>query len=489
MESERVSLTNDYTEVIQRLPISLRLAYGIGHILNDICASMWFTYLLVYFHLVLGFNATLAGVILLIGQVADALATPFVGFYSDKYDELWFCKYGRRKTWHLIGTLCVLFAFPFIFSPCIGCENSHKWAQLIYYATFVVIFQFGWAAVQISHLSLVPELTPTEYERSELIAIRYSFTVLSNIFVYCIAWAVFHITNNKDSSSQIGPNDAKKFQNILFIGIGIGSIASVLFHIFIKEGAVNISNGLLQRNTRTVSVLLTDIRLYQVACVYMSTRACVNLLQIYIPLYLHKSLNMPATSLAVIPLVIFLSSFAMSLIIEKLNTKVGRKISFCFGVILTICACIWIQLGTDITYTNYQIYVISLLLGSAGSIILVTSLGVTADYIGQNTDSGGFVYGILSFTDKLCNGLAVIIIQYLESWFSSTIFYKDVVVYVCGSFAVFALLIILWIKPFSHSTAYTAVPSDQTVQHDNTFVSIASSENEPGNLLGQELAT
>ncbi|XP_076636394.1 major facilitator superfamily domain-containing protein 12 isoform X2 [Colletes latitarsis] len=450
---------------------------------------MWFTYLLVYFHLVLGFNATLAGVILLIGQVADALATPFVGFYSDKYDELWFCKYGRRKTWHLIGTLCILFAFPFIFSPCIGCENSHKWAQLIYYATFVVIFQFGWAAVQISHLSLVPELTPTEYERSELIAIRYSFTVLSNIFVYCIAWVVFHITNNKDSSSQIGPNDAKKFQNILFIGIGIGSIASILFHIFIKERTVNISNGLLQRNTRTVSILLTDIRLYQVACVYMSTRACVNLLQIYIPLYLHKSLNMPATSLAVIPLIIFLSSFAMSLIIEKLNTKVGRKISFCFGVILTICACIWIQLGTDITYTNYQIYVISLLLGSAGSIILVTSLGVTADYIGQNTDSGGFVYGILSFTDKLCNGLAVIIIQYLESWFSSTNFYTDVVVYVCGSFAAFALLIILWIKPFSHGAAYTIVPSDQTIQHDNTFVSIASSENEPGNLLGQELVT
>lgn len=45
--------------------------------------------------------------------------------------------------------------------------------------------------------------------------------------------------------------------------------------------------------------------------------------------------------------------------------------------------------------------------------MLVTSLGVTADFIGQNVDSGAFVYGIMSFTDKLCNGLAVMLIQYL----------------------------------------------------------------------------
>lgn len=63
-------------------------------------------------------------------------------------------------------------AFPFIFAPCAGCENSHKEAQLFYYALFVIIFQFGWAAVQISHLSLIPELSPNENDRTKLTAIR-----------------------------------------------------------------------------------------------------------------------------------------------------------------------------------------------------------------------------------------------------------------------------------------------------------------------------
>ena len=55
---------HDYTEITTRLPIKLRLTYGVGHVLNDICASMWFTYLLVFFHLVLKFDSALSGVIL-----------------------------------------------------------------------------------------------------------------------------------------------------------------------------------------------------------------------------------------------------------------------------------------------------------------------------------------------------------------------------------------------------------------------------------------
>lgn len=63
------TISDDYTEVYQRLPFKSLLAYGVGHVLNDVCASMWFTYLLVFFHLVLEFDNWQAGCILLVGQV------------------------------------------------------------------------------------------------------------------------------------------------------------------------------------------------------------------------------------------------------------------------------------------------------------------------------------------------------------------------------------------------------------------------------------
>lgn len=43
------------------LPSAQRLSYAVGHFLNDLCASMWFTYLLVFYHSVLGFQSFYAG--------------------------------------------------------------------------------------------------------------------------------------------------------------------------------------------------------------------------------------------------------------------------------------------------------------------------------------------------------------------------------------------------------------------------------------------
>ena len=156
-----------------KIPFLVKIAYGTGHVLNDMCASMWFTYLLIFFHKVLGFRHVIAGALLTIGQVSDGLSTLLIGFVSDRKTNLAFCnRYGNRKAWHLIGTICVLFSFAFIFSPCIDCDDASENVQMAYYAAFIVIFQFGWAAVQISHLAMIPELTSCKNENTVLTSIR-----------------------------------------------------------------------------------------------------------------------------------------------------------------------------------------------------------------------------------------------------------------------------------------------------------------------------
>ena len=52
----------------ERVPFKVKAGFGAGHILNDMCASMWFSYLLLFFHKVLQFDNALSGVILLIGK-------------------------------------------------------------------------------------------------------------------------------------------------------------------------------------------------------------------------------------------------------------------------------------------------------------------------------------------------------------------------------------------------------------------------------------
>ena len=172
MEDESEALAVNYAVVGERkapLTWRTRICYSVGHVLNDLCASMWFTYLLVYLHKVVKFSNTNAGALLLIGQVADAMCTPLVGIASDRTGRF---KYGRRKLWHLVGVIFVTLSFPFVFNPCLGCENADQWKKFLYYATFIVLFQCGWAAAQISHLSLIPELTDDNNEKCGLTSMR-----------------------------------------------------------------------------------------------------------------------------------------------------------------------------------------------------------------------------------------------------------------------------------------------------------------------------
>ena len=72
---------------LSNLPWKTKLFFSFGHIYNDLCASIWFSYTLIFFQM--QFRGTIAGILLLLGQVADAVATPFVG-YESKYFVLFF---------------------------------------------------------------------------------------------------------------------------------------------------------------------------------------------------------------------------------------------------------------------------------------------------------------------------------------------------------------------------------------------------------------
>ena len=109
-----------------QLSWSTKFSYGVGHVLNDLTASMWFSYLLIYLHRIVNFDNAISGYMMLLGldylnsyiyiykftdnqitfrklgQISDAISTVFVGFESDR-SKKGIQNFGRRKTWHLIG--------------------------------------------------------------------------------------------------------------------------------------------------------------------------------------------------------------------------------------------------------------------------------------------------------------------------------------------------------------------------------------------------
>ncbi|KAM9475015.1 major facilitator superfamily domain-containing protein 12 isoform 1-T2 [Clarias gariepinus] len=443
-------------EGARTLPPVRRFTYAVGHVLNDLCASMWFTYLLLYYQSVLSFRDSTAGLLLLVGQIADGVATPLIGFESDRTPGCG--AYGKRKSWHLIGTICVLLSFPFIFNPCVGCsEVTPQWVGLTYFTPFIIIFQFGWAATQISHLSLIPELVTCEHEKVELTSYRYAFTVLSNITVYAVAWLLFRFQHSADSSiaDQLSHLDVPVFRNLALIVLGIGAVFSLVFHLGTREHTQHRGTEdqpLVSHSIQNSGMplqwkhWLTEPSFYQVAALYMCTRLIVNLSQTYISMYLINSLLLPKNYIATIPLVLYISGFVSSLAMKPISKRLGVSKTYFAGLVPIVAFGIWVLLDMKM---GVRVYGAAVLLGAGSAVILVMSLSMTANLIADQTQSGAFVYGAMSFTDKVANGLAVMIIQTLYPCQTLACctecvwFYHRVMVAVTGGVGIVAALCLL----------------------------------------------
>lgn len=139
---------------------------------------------------------------MMLGQVGDAIFTPIVGYLTDRY--------GTKRLWHSLGTILVFLTFPLIFSICPFCDTFPNWWRMTFYSVVILIFQFGWPVVQITHLAMIPELSRTKRDRSDLTATRYSTSVISNVLVYIVTWTVLHVHSNYEN--KITPADWGKFR-------------------------------------------------------------------------------------------------------------------------------------------------------------------------------------------------------------------------------------------------------------------------------------
>ena len=264
--------------------------YGVGHVLNDLCSAGWFNYLLYFLNDVLRVSSAAAGSVMLVGQICDGLATPLVGFFSDKTNT----RIGRRMPWYILGTCIVPTCFFFIWQDCYICGGSGL--EIVWYSFFAGTFNVGWAMVQISHMSLTNSLTPIKRRRDLMIGLRTGFTYVANVAVLLLAFIMFKTI------------DAPKtqFSLLAILCIGIGLCLNLLFIFSIKEARLSaIANERYQDdltmkspdspNTVTIAGMfhrvtwkewLSQASMYPVGLVYMLARLGNNVSSSMMPFYL-----------------------------------------------------------------------------------------------------------------------------------------------------------------------------------------------------------
>jgi len=447
------------------LPFRHLATYSVGHVLNDMCAAVWFSYLLLYLQEAEGLSGRLAGAVMFSGQLADALATPLVGLASDAGRGC--CMLGRRKAWNLAGVLMVAanFSFMFCFSmlPAWGALAAAPKAAVL--GLFAALFNVGWAAVQVSHMALVPELTRDEGERVLLNSARYAFTVLSNCAVFAVMFGLLPTASSaSDTSSDAQYKQPQVYQKLALVVLGVGLACSAVFlglgwepteqqlaaRVREDEAAAAAGEGgsstsssssapahppaahegveapLLPRqeapqrrgsgeegshyDVATWRDWLRVPDFWRVMAVYMLVRLSVNISQVYLTFFVVETLAMSQSAVAVTPLLLYLAQLVCTGLSRRIAVRLGRRRSIFLGSALTVAAgasMLFIQPGAS----SPAVYASVLLLGGGLALSMVISVSLEADLVGNRLGSAAFVYGACSFADKLSSGVFVLGIQ------------------------------------------------------------------------------
>ncbi|TVQ25025.1 MAG: MFS transporter [Spirochaetaceae bacterium] len=157
-----------------RLPVGLKLGFGIADLGGNLFFTMMGFYLLAFLTDSFGIAAGAAGTALFIGKVWDAVTDPAVGHISDRTRTRW----GRRRPYMAVGAILLFVSMILMFmNPSIGGQTARFiWVTVVY--CFV---NTAYTLVNIPYGSLTPELTSDFDERTSLNGYRMSFAVVGTL--------------------------------------------------------------------------------------------------------------------------------------------------------------------------------------------------------------------------------------------------------------------------------------------------------------------
>ncbi|XP_009365055.2 major facilitator superfamily domain-containing protein 12 [Pyrus x bretschneideri] len=377
--------------------------YGVGHMLNDITASCWFTYLLLFLTDI-GLSPRDAATVMLSGQIADGFATIFAGELIDRF--------GHFKLWHGAGSVLVAISFSSVFGACIPCKifgTSSSTLRTVGYSIFAAIFNVGWAATQVSHMSMLNCITLNSNSRVVLASCRNAFTMVANLSLYAVAFVVFGVTRaNTHADIEI------QYRWIAYLSIFIGCCFVGIFHLGTKEPRLKVSAQGNSSSRISWTYWFKKVLYYQVAIVYVLTRLVVNVSQAYLAFYVIDDLRMAQSAKALVPAIIYISSFLVSVLLQEISWN-GHSLKTFFSA----GAIMWIFCGAGILFLPSNMsafmFLISIFIGIANALMMVTGVSMQSFLIGTDLNGCAFVCGSLSFLDKISCGLALFVLQSYQS--------------------------------------------------------------------------
>ena len=167
-----------------RLSARTKFAYGLGALGEGIFSRGYEYFAFLYFVQILGMDAWLGGIAMLISTLLDALSDPVVGSLSDRFRS----KYGRRHPFMYASALPLAVTWYLLLSPPGGLGSFDLF---LWFTTFSILLRLSLTLYHVPHLALGAELTSDYLERTGVVTWRILLGLIGSFGLTALFTALF----------------------------------------------------------------------------------------------------------------------------------------------------------------------------------------------------------------------------------------------------------------------------------------------------------
>ena len=207
-------------EPLEHVGAPTKLAYGFGAVAYGIKDNGFSVFLLIFYQQVIGLDAGLVGLMLLLALVADAVIDPVIGHLSDRTRSRW----GRRHPWMYLAALPIAVLWIAVWHP----PTASPAVQLGFLLATAIGVRASLAAYEVPSIALAPEMTRDYHERTTILGWRYIFGWAGGLAMLALAYGVFLRPEPGFPDGLLNANGYGRFALVGAVGMAVAVLVSAV---------------------------------------------------------------------------------------------------------------------------------------------------------------------------------------------------------------------------------------------------------------------
>lgn len=351
---------------------------------------------LVFLTEIIKLDAWMAGVVVLISEIWDAISDPIMGMIGDNART----KIGRRRPFILVGGFLMIIAFSLLFLPTtdmgFGFKATYAIITYLFYNTISTM-------VLVSYNGLSAEISKDSQERDKLNVLRLVISVSSGALCTIIPSLILDMYTN-------GKIDVTTFYLIIGIGFGVlFALPLILCGLFTKERTdIPVEKRRIDLSEFVEPIKVKPFR--QLVGMYLGQAICMDIFSTGVALFAMYVTQPKGSTTVFLGIFIAVQLIAFPIVNKLIVNKDVNKI-YGFGLPLAILAMIIFSIvGSNLYLAYATIFVMAI--GFAGAQLtswIMYPHTVDAGELLTGKRNGGAYSAVMTFTRKVSSAIAIFI--------------------------------------------------------------------------------